>query len=140
MLVQDFISGLACCEQTASQFVGIATRSDTVSHNRLDLIQSLVPPHYMYVLGIYYIWCGFRTISLAKSVTWYTEYLMYFFHCEETRRLVSIFLKYWRYVSMFKYIDAMLLNLDSDIVHYRPRLHPRYTPPVVNSFLVLLCS
>jgi uncharacterized membrane protein len=34
--------------------------------------------------------CGFRTISLAKSVTWYTEYLMYFFHCEETRRLVSI--------------------------------------------------
>jgi hypothetical protein len=38
----------------------------------------------------YYIWCGFRTISLAKSVTWYTEYLMYFFHCEETRPLVSI--------------------------------------------------
>ena len=41
----------------------------------------------------YYIWCGFRTISLAKSVTWYTEYLIYFFHCEETRRLVSIIKK-----------------------------------------------
>ena len=54
---------------------------------------------------LYYIWCGFHTISLAKSVTWYTEYLMYFFHCEETRRLVSIFKKYWSYVSIFKYID-----------------------------------
>ena len=74
---------------------------------------------------IYYIWCGFRTISLAKSVMWYTEYLMYFFHCEETRCLVSIFKKYWRYmyVSIFKYIDAMLLNLDPDIVHSGPRLH-----------------
>jgi hypothetical protein len=72
---------------------------------------------------LYYIWCGFRTISLAKSVTWYIEYLMYFFQCEETRRLVSIFKKYWRYVSIFKYIDAMLLNLDSDIVRSGPRLH-----------------
>jgi hypothetical protein len=42
------------------------------------------------------IWCGFRTISLTMSVTWYTEYSMYVFHCEETRRLVSIFKKYWR--------------------------------------------
>ena len=42
----------------------------------------------------YYIWCGFCTISLSKSVTCYTEYLMYFFHCEETRRLVSISIKY----------------------------------------------
>jgi hypothetical protein len=62
---------------------------------------------------LYYIWCGFRTILLAKSVTWYTEYLMHFFHCEETRR----------YVSIFKYIDAMLLNLDPDIVRSGPRLH-----------------
>jgi hypothetical protein len=48
---------------------------------------------------------------------------MYFFHCEETGRLVSIFKKYWRYVSIFKYIDAMLLNLDQDIVRSGPRLH-----------------
>ena len=48
---------------------------------------------------------------------------MYFFHCEETRRLVSIFKKYLRYVSIFKYIDAMLLNLDPDIVRSGPRLH-----------------
>ena len=34
-------------EQTASQLVAIATRSDTGSHNRLDLIHSLVPPHYV---------------------------------------------------------------------------------------------
>jgi len=37
-----------CCllrELTASQLV--ATRSDTGSHNRLNLIQSLVPPHYV---------------------------------------------------------------------------------------------
>ena len=27
------------------------------------------------------------------------------------------------YVSIFKYIDAMLLNLDPDIVRSRPRLH-----------------
>ena len=32
-------------ELTASQLVAVATRSDTGSHNRLDLIQSLVPPH-----------------------------------------------------------------------------------------------
>jgi hypothetical protein len=32
---------------TASQVVAIATRSDTGSHNRLDLIQSLVPTHYV---------------------------------------------------------------------------------------------
>jgi thiamine monophosphate kinase len=40
-------------ELTASQLVAIATRSDTGSHNRLNLIQSLVPPHYVYVMGIY---------------------------------------------------------------------------------------
>jgi hypothetical protein len=40
---------------------------------------------------------------------------VYFFHCEEARRLVSILKKYWRYVSIFKYIDAMLLNLDLDV-------------------------
>ena len=34
-------------EQTASQLIAIATSSDTGSHNRLDLIQSLVPPHYV---------------------------------------------------------------------------------------------
>ena len=32
-------------ELTVSQLV--VTRSDTGSHNRLDLIQSLVPPHYV---------------------------------------------------------------------------------------------
>jgi hypothetical protein len=32
---------------TASQLVAIATRSDTGSHNSLDLIQSFVPPHYV---------------------------------------------------------------------------------------------
>jgi hypothetical protein len=34
-------------ELTASQLIAIATRSDTGSHNRLDLIQSIVPPHYV---------------------------------------------------------------------------------------------
>ena len=34
-------------ELTASQLVAIVTRSDTGSHNRLDPIQSLVPPHYL---------------------------------------------------------------------------------------------
>jgi hypothetical protein len=34
-------------EQIAPQLVMIATCSDTCSHNRLDLIQSLVPPHYI---------------------------------------------------------------------------------------------
>ena len=34
-------------ELTTSQLVAIATRSDTGSHNRLDLIQSLVPTHYV---------------------------------------------------------------------------------------------
>ena len=34
-------------ELTASQLVAIATHSDTGLHNRLDLIHSLVPPHYI---------------------------------------------------------------------------------------------
>ena len=66
-----------------------------------DSIENKMP----FILYIYYIWCDFRTISLAKSVTWYTEYFMYFFHCEETRPLVSI----------FTYIDAMLLNLEVQV-------------------------
>ena len=44
-------------ELTASQLVANATRSDTVSHNRLDLIQRLVPPHYVcngYILHDYF--------------------------------------------------------------------------------------
>jgi hypothetical protein len=35
------------CEQIASQLVAKATRCDTGSQNRFDLIQSLVPPHYV---------------------------------------------------------------------------------------------
>jgi hypothetical protein len=34
-------------ELTASQLVTIVTRSDTGSHNILDLMQCLVPPHYV---------------------------------------------------------------------------------------------
>ena len=34
-------------ERTASQLVAIVTRSDTGSLNRLDLMQSIVPPHYV---------------------------------------------------------------------------------------------
>ena len=60
MLVQDFIRSCLLRELTASQLVAIATRSDTGSHNRLDLIQSLVPPHYVcngYVSNMYiYYW------------------------------------------------------------------------------------
>jgi len=62
---------------------------------------------------------------------------MYFFHCEEARRLVSIFKKYWRYVSIFKYIDAMLLNLDPDIVRSGPRLHSTCSKQF-SSFIVFL--
>ena len=52
---------------------------------------------------------------------------MYFFHCEETRRLVSI----------FKYIDAMLLSLDPDIVRTEPRLHSTCIKQF-SSFIVFL--
>jgi hypothetical protein len=34
-------------ELTGSQLVAFATRSDTDSQNKLDLIQSLVPTHYV---------------------------------------------------------------------------------------------
>jgi hypothetical protein len=33
-------------ELTASLFIAMATRSDTGSHNRHDIMQSLVPTHY----------------------------------------------------------------------------------------------
>ena len=56
-------------------------------------------------IRLYYIWCGFRTISLAKSVTWYTEYVMHFFSL--WRNQTSGF--------YFTYIDAMLLNLEAPV-------------------------
>ena len=40
-----YIMSCLLCELTTSQLVAFATRSDTDSHNRLDLIQSLVPTH-----------------------------------------------------------------------------------------------
>jgi hypothetical protein len=43
----SFIRSCPLRELTASQLVVIANRGDTGSHNRLDLIQSLVPPHYV---------------------------------------------------------------------------------------------
>ena len=45
---KTFIRSRLIRELTASLHVAIMTRSDTVSYNRLDLIQSLVPPHYVY--------------------------------------------------------------------------------------------
>ena len=59
-----------------------------------------------------------------------------FFHCEETTRLVSILKKNWRYVSIFKYIDTMLLNLDPDIVRSGPCLHSTCSKQF-SSFIVL---
>jgi len=47
VLVQDFISGLSVAGTNRITLVAIATRSDTGSHNMLDLIQSLVPTHYV---------------------------------------------------------------------------------------------
>ena len=47
VVVQDCIRYCLLRELTVSQLVAIATRSDTGSHNRLDLIQSIVPPHYV---------------------------------------------------------------------------------------------
>jgi len=45
-------------ELIASQLVAVATRSDTGSHNRLDLIQSLVPTHYVCNGYIYICVCN----------------------------------------------------------------------------------
>ena len=45
-------------KQTTSQHVASATRSDIDSHNRLDLIQSLVPTRYVckgYLSKIMYV-------------------------------------------------------------------------------------
>jgi hypothetical protein len=51
-------------ELTALQLVVIATRSDTASHNRLDLIQILYH-HTMYVMGIhvYYFFFKFEKLK-----------------------------------------------------------------------------
>jgi hypothetical protein len=66
-------------ELTTSQLVAITTRSDTGSHNRLDLIQSLVPRHYVYnrylfletsVLCTIYQ-CIFRNIHAIHELTMY---------------------------------------------------------------------
>ena len=76
----------------------------------------------------YYIWCGFRTISLVKSVTWYTEYLMYFLCSEETRLLVSIF--------TYRYIDAMLLNLEAPVPQQTKRKN--FNLSVLKNFIKFL--
>jgi hypothetical protein len=52
---------------TASQLVAIATCSDTGSHNRLDLIQSLVPPHYVYN-GYVFIILGMNPFPTKKNM------------------------------------------------------------------------
>jgi hypothetical protein len=62
-----------------------------------------------------------------------------FFHFEETRRLFSICKIYWRYASIFKYIDDKLLNLDPDIVRSVPRLHPTCSKQF-SSFIVFLTN
>jgi hypothetical protein len=59
------------CELTASQLVAIATRSDTGSHNRVDLIQSLVPTRYVCngyfpIRKWLYFFHSFGIISTAK--------------------------------------------------------------------------
>jgi len=53
-MLDKFITYIVCwyktcllCELAASQLIAIATHSDTGSHNRLNLIQSLVPTHYV---------------------------------------------------------------------------------------------
>ena len=63
------------CEQAASQLVAIATRSDTGSHNRLDMIQSLVPPHY--VCNGYISW---RLVLLVEDDPEKTTDLASFYH------------------------------------------------------------
>jgi hypothetical protein len=45
--------------------------------------------------------------------------------------------KYWPYISIFKYIDAMLLSLNPDIVRTEPRLHSTCTKQF-SSFIVFL--
>jgi hypothetical protein len=52
-------------EQTVSQLVAIATRSDTGSHYRLDLIQSLVRPHYV-CNG--YIYMGVDVVEWSRAL------------------------------------------------------------------------
>ena len=63
--------------------ITIATRSDTGSHNRLDLIQSLVPPHYVcngYILMIlqYMIlyWWYYNIWYYIDDITIYDTILM----------------------------------------------------------------
>ena len=69
---------------------------------------------------------------------------MYFFHCEETRRLVSIF--FFNIDAMFlffKYIDAMLLNVDPDVVRSGPRLHSicskHFSSFIVFFYKIMMC-
>ena len=55
-------------ELTASQLVAVATRSDTGSHNMLDLKQSLVSPHYvcngyLSVICVVFLWI----VSIDKA-------------------------------------------------------------------------
>ena len=60
-------------ELTASQFVSSATRSDTGSYDSLDLIQSLVPTHYVcngYVFGFHvFMICLYLSYPSKKSIT-----------------------------------------------------------------------
>ena len=46
-MLDKLITYIVCWYKTLYQVFPVVTRNDAGSHNRVDLIQSLVPPHYV---------------------------------------------------------------------------------------------
>jgi hypothetical protein len=79
------------------------------------------------------LWTFWNLMKILNCFWNFWNFEIFFSSAQELARIFStvkkpdvlfLFLKkYWRYVSFFKDIDAMLLNLDPDIVRSGPRLH-----------------
>ena len=77
-----YIGSCLLCELTALQLVSTVTRSDPGSHNRLDLIHSLVPTHFVcIILSSISIKTNFKQITKVElNFVQYSRGRLHFVH------------------------------------------------------------
>ena len=100
-------------ELTASQLVAITTRSDTRSHNRLDLIHSLLPTHYISngYISPWYIYIAVAekiVIWRLKSITCSLKYnTVISIHKIVNREILQLIVAYKRHRKQWRYLKML---------------------------------
>jgi hypothetical protein len=98
-------------ELTVSQLVAIAIRSDTGSHNRLDLIQSRVPPHYVCNRYLSMYFPKFQQISkFSKNLKTFKKVKIWNFNSREWRNIVT-HMGNWMRISFSHYLTQTLFQI-----------------------------